>query len=51
MHGLLALGLAHVSFGEALDGNRKAEASHRAIAMRGVNNIIAKDTWTANGEF
>ena len=47
MHALLALGQAHLSFGESLSSARTEEAKHRAYAIRGVNNLIAKDKWTA----
>ena len=47
MHSLLALGLSHISFGEPLGTHRNEEAKHRALAIRGVNNLIAKDQWSA----
>lgn len=47
MHGLIALGLSHLSFGESLSSHRTDEAKHRACAIRGVNNLIAKDHWSA----
>lgn len=47
MHGLLALGQSHLSFGETLDARRSHEAKHRVVAIRGVNNLIARGDWNA----
>ena len=46
MHSLLALGRSHLSFGESLTSHRADETKHRAVAIRGVNNILAKSHWS-----